>query len=337
MADRRFFTDPLHPIRGLIDIMVALGANDETHRIDGRLPDEWLVHETQALLDGNRFDAEAFAASRDRLAAVASRHDEALADNDEIVRSMRIEDAEHAAIRDASLEIAHRVAAAQCPEAAAAFPYQAWRPVLVQDHLLGDPGNSQWKADLETLDDLLWTLVPHATVIERRRLAKLLPTVRYRVKRGLIRTRLPAEEIESLLAQMKRLHEQIERSPAAAAHGELRSPAAPGPPAMDDVTATLHISSREAEGEGVVRGAWFEFTGADGSKRRARLTWMSSLQGTCVFKDLAHNRSFAISLTDLREKRSQGLAAPVEGPGVADSSIEAALRDVARERAAASG
>jgi hypothetical protein len=335
MADRAFFTNPAHPIRGLIDTMAALGASGEAHRVDGKLPEEWLVHETQSLLEGNRFDAQAFIAARDRLAAVASRHDEALADADEIVRSMRLQDAELAAVRDASLEIAHRVASTHCPEAAAAFAYHAWRPVLVQDHRLADPGNAQWKADLETLDDLLWTFVPHATVTDRRRLAKLLPAVRYRVKRGLIRRRLPAEEIESLLAHMQLLHEEIERSPVAAAHDELRRTTPLASPARDDVTATLHVSSSAAAEEGVVRGAWFEFTGDDGTKRRARLTWMSPVQGACVFKDLAHNRSFAISLTDLREKRSQGTAVAVDGPGVAESSIEAALQDVARERGTA--
>jgi hypothetical protein len=57
---------------------------------------------------------------------------------------------------------------------------------------------------------------------------------------------------------------------------------------------------------------------------------MSPVQGTCVFKDLDRNRSFAISIDDLREKRRAGHAAIVDGPGVAQSSIEGAIADVAR-------
>jgi hypothetical protein len=54
------------------------------------------------------------------------------------------------------------------------------------------------------------------------------------------------------------------------------------------------------------------------------------VQGTCVFKDLDRNRSFAISVDELREKRRGGRAAVVDGPGVAQSSIEGAIADVAR-------
>ncbi|MGZ5573295.1 MAG: hypothetical protein ACXWF6_19425, partial [Usitatibacter sp.] len=72
----------------------------------------------------------------------------------------------------------------------------------------------------------------------------------------------------------------------------------------------------------------------DGARRRCRLTWMSPVQGTCLFKDLERNRSFAISLDELREKRRAGVAVPVDGPGVAQASIEGALADVARAMSA---
>ena len=100
----------------------------------------------------------------------------------------------------------------------------------------------------------------------------------------------------------------------------------------DDVTATLHISSEVATDEGLARGAWFEFTEEDGSHLRARLNWLSPVQGACVFKETARNRSFALSLADLRAKRDAGVARPVDGPGVALACIEAALADMARAR-----
>jgi hypothetical protein len=334
MADKRFFTDSAHPIRRLIDTMAELGAEDDDVPIEGRTPGEWLVSETQTLLEANPTDTHVFSEARDRLAAIAARHHDEQDEVDEVVAMLKEEEARFRAVQDASLEMAHRIGAAHCPEAAASFAYRAWRPVLVHDHRPGGTSSSQWHADLETLEDMLWTLTPRITEAERLRLTTLLPSLRYRMKQGLLRSGLPRAEADELMEQMRQIHSELERAPAAAALGELRVTASAGPTMADDVTATLNLSSAAIEDEGLVRGSWYEFTDADGGKRRCRLTWMSPIQGACVFKDLSRNRSFAIAVDDLRAKRAQGLARPVDGPGVAGSSIEEALQEVARERGA---
>lgn len=337
MADKRFFTDSAHPIRRLIDTMAELGAGDADVPIEGRTPGEWLVSETQTLLDANPSDTHVFAQARDRLAALAARHHDAQDEVDEVVALLKQEESHLCAVQDASLEMAHRIGAAHCPEAAAAFAYRAWRPVLVHDHEKAGQGSPQWVADLETLEDMLWTLTPRITETERLRLTTLLPSLRYRMKQGLLRSGLTRPDADTLMEQMRRIHGELERAPAAAALGELRIMSDTGPGLEDDVTATLNLSSAALEEEGLARGSWYEFTEADGGRRRCRLSWLSPIQGACVFKDLARNRSFAIALDDLRTRRAQGLARPVDGPGVAGESIEAALQDVARERGAAPG
>ena len=334
MADRRFFTDSAHPIRGLIDTIAELGASGEGFHVDGRLPQEWLSEETQALLEGDHLDATAFAAARDRLASVAERHHEVLADSDAVVRSVRREDAQVTALQDAALEVAHRISASECPQVAAAFAYRAWRPVMAHDHRTAGRDSPQWNADLQTLDDLLWTLTPRVSAPERERFATLLPSVRYRMWQSLIRAQLSTEVIEGLLDELDRIHAELQRAPLAAARGELATTVSFTPTIQDDFTATLHISSDAIREEGLGRGAWYEFTQDDGTVCRARLAWVSPVQGACVFKDIAHNRSFAISLADLRAQRAEGRARPVDGPGVSHSSIEGALQDVARVRGA---
>ena len=332
LADRRFFTDPGHPIRGLVDAMAELGtAEAARHHLEGKLPEEWLAAETQALLAGGHYDAATFAAARDRIAALVQRHHDILAEDDTVVRSVRRAEEERAAVQDSALEIAHRISSADITEAAAVFVYATWRPVLVRAHRWSGQGSAQWKAELATLDDLLWTLAPRATAAERARFDALLPSVRDRVWQGLIRAQLPPEEIEIRLAEMDRLHAELRRSPGAVA-GAITTTAGLGRDITDDVTATLHVSSDEISDEGLARGAWFEFAEDDGTHLRARLNWLSPAQGACVFKDPARNRSFAISLADLRAKRDAGRARAVDGPGVALSCIEGALADVARER-----
>ncbi len=335
MADRGFFTDPAHPIRGLIDVVAELGASRDAFHVDGKLPEEWVEEETRVLLEAGQHGTEVFAAARDRLASVTARHHEVLADFDSTVRSVRREDAELSAVRDASLEVAHRVAASECMKAAADFVYRAWRPVLTHVHRTLGADSVQWKADLETLDSLLWTLAPRASAGERERLATVLPAARFQLWRGLIRAQLDSGQIEALLDEFDRLQEEVQRAPLAAAQGELTTTVALASTFVEDFTTTLHVSLDELRDEGFARGAWFEFTEEDGTTRRARIAWASPIQGACVFKDVVRNRSFAISLADLRAKCEQGLARAVDGPGVADSSIEGALEDVARDRGAA--
>jgi hypothetical protein len=171
-------------------------------------------------------------------------------------------------------------------------------------------------------------LTPRVTAADRERLASLLPSLLFRLRMAYQRAGISPEATTQYLEELRGLLDEVMRSPVAAAHGALRKVPAPMP--IDDYTATLHVNSGSLAGEGLARGAWFEFTEDDGSKRRCRLNWMSPVQGTCVFKDLALNRSFAISLDELRERREGGRAVPVDGPGVAKSTIEGAIADVAR-------
>jgi len=332
LADRRFFTDAGHPLRGLIDTMAELGAVGASHHhVEGRLPEEWLADEAHALIAGGRFDPATVAAARDRLAALAQRHHDVQAEDDAVVRSVRREEEERAALQDSALEIAHRICAAEVAADSAAFAYETWRPVLAHAHRSAGRDSAAWRAELETLDDLLWTLTPRATAEERERLRTLTPSVRDRVRQGLIRAQLAPEQIEARLAEMDRLHEEVRRSPAAVA-GTLTTTAGLGRGFADDVTTTLHVSAEEVIDEGLARGAWFEFTEDDGTHLRARLNWLSPVQGACVFKETARNRSFALSLADLRARRDAGRARPVDGPGVALACIDGALADLARER-----
>jgi hypothetical protein len=328
MQDRAFFTDRRHPIRGLIDTMAELGASDEAVTVDGKPPSRWISAVVGEILEHHAADSQAFARALPRLVQILERHREAALDQDAGIRALREREASLAAIRESSLAIAHRLAAASYPQEAAAYLYGRYREVLLHDFTNGGEQSANWSASLEVLDDILWILTPRGTPEERTRLVSLLPSLLFRLKMGYQRAGLAQDDANLRVEELKQLLDEVMRSPVAAAHGALRKVPAPMP--ADDYTATLHISSASLAEEGLARGAWFEFTGEDGAKNRARLNWMSPVQGTCVFKDLDRNRSFAISVDELREKRRAGRAAIVDGPGVAQSSIEGAIADVAR-------
>jgi len=235
-------------------------------------------------------------------------------------------------MREATLAIAHRLAASHYAPHVADYLYRSWREVMVFDYLAGGENSSEWKSDIEALDDLLWIMTPRFTLPERERMVRLLPALAYRVRLGHVRAGMDGVRSAALVEEMKELHEELTRSRTATAPGRpLRKapPAEATVPSPDDYTATLSISSATLAEEGLYRGAWFEFIDSDGARHRCRLNWMSPVQGTCLFKDLDKNRSFAIGLIELRERRRLGTVLVVDGPGVAQASIEGAIADVA--------
>jgi hypothetical protein len=325
MKDPSFFSDAKHPIRQLIDTLAELGAGDPAVLVDECAPEEWIAAAVQNIVDSQDDDPAVFAHERERLARILERQHDAALEADSEVLALRERERHLVAMREATLAIAHRVAAAGPSESAASFLYRCWRDVMVHDHLEGGEACAEWKSDLEVLDDMLWVLVPRASADERAQLASMLPSLIYRMKLGLVRAAVDAEPAASRVEELRVLLDDVMRSPIAAAHG-MRRKAAPPPPA-EDYTSTLHASGAAAD-EGLTRGSWVEFRDPGGEVRRCRLTWISPVQGACVFKDLERNRSFAISLDDLRERRRAGTAALVDGPGVAQASVEGALSDV---------
>lgn len=328
LQDRTFFTDRRHPIRGLIDTMAELGASDESVTVDGKPPSRWISTVVNEILERHAEDSQVFARSLPRLVQVLERHREAALDQDSEVRELRSRELNLSAVREASLAIAHRLSAGSYPQEADAYLYGRYREVMVRDYLQGGEKSPNWNADMEVLDDILWVLTPRVVHDERERLVSLLPSLLFRLKMGYQRAGFSQDTANTYVEELRQLLDEVLKAPVAAAHGTLRKV----PPVMpvDDYTATLRVSSASLAEEGLARGVWFEFTEDDGSKQRCRLNWMSPVQGTCVFKDLERNRSFAISVDDLRDKRRDGKAVVVDGPGIAQSSIDGAIADVAR-------
>jgi hypothetical protein len=327
MKDPSFFSDAKHPIRQLIDTIAELGAGEPSVLVDECAPEEWIAAAVQNIVDGQDDDPTIIGRERERLADILERHLEAALEADAEVLALRERERHLVAMREATLTIAHRIAAAAASEHAASFLYRCWREVMVNDYLDGGDSTIDWRADLEVVEDVLWVLVPRVSAEDRTRLASLLPSLIYRMKLGFLRARVESGDAAARVEEMRVLLDEVMRAPVAAAHG-IRRKAAPAP-ASDDYTATLHASGAVME-EGLARGTWMEFSEPDGEVRRCRLTWVSPVQGACVFKDLERNRSFAISLDDLRERRRAGTATAVDGPGVAAASVDAAIADVAR-------
>jgi len=327
LRDHSFFTEPAHAIRHLIDVIAELGACDPAVLVDDCTPEEWIAASVQNIVDAGDDDPDALIREVERLAGAIERHHEASLAADPEVQALREREKRFAALREASLAIAHRAGAVQASDAATAFLYECWRDVMVRDYVEMGEASEEWAQDLRLVDDMLWVLIPRSGAGERSRLATLLPAVILRMKLAFLRAEIDPALAAGRIERLRTMLDGVVRAPAAAAHAALQSGG--GPLAADDYTATLHSSTSSAE-LGFGRGSWFEFRQPDGSARRCRLSWMSPVQGVCVFKDLERNRSFAVGFAEFAESRRTGSAALVDGPGVASASVDAALAAVAR-------
>jgi len=326
MQDRSFLSEPAHPIRRMIDMLAQIAATDSLIRVDKHSPDDWARVVVEELLASSS-DPDAYAKAERRLAEVNERFHEAALASDDTVRLVRANEDRLIAVQDASLEVAHRLSAGSFPEAVTNLLQRSWRDVLVHDHVHGGIEGPNWKADLKALDELLWSLTPHSSKEDRARMVSLLPSLLHRLHESFQRAGVNREQAERTLEELKHAHAELARAPAnTAALSRLTAL----PVIEDDVAATLVMAATSLPEEWLQRGAWIEFTEEDGKKRRYRLNWTSARAGICVLKDLERNKSLAISLADLRARRDDGTAIVVDGPGVAQSTIEAAIQDVAR-------
>ena len=334
MKDPALFNDARHPIRQLIDEITELGACDPNAMVDDCSPEEWVAAAVQNIVDGSDDDPQLFTRERDQLAAVLVRVNENALENDPEVLALRNRERDLVAMREATLAIAHRVAAAGAAPQASSYLYRCWRDVMVHDYLEGGGDASpDWAMDLEIVDDIMWVLVPRTAQAERARLASLLPSLIYRMKLGYARARVELASAERV-EELRELLDGVVRAPLAAVHGMPLPAGAAATAGTDDYTATLQVSGALRD-EGLTRGAWVEFRDAGAPPRRCRLTWVSPVQGACVFKDFDLNRSFPMAIEELRERRRTGAVVMVDGPGIAAASVDAALADVARGLAVA--
>ena len=284
LQDRSFFTDRRHPIRGLIDAMAELGATDEAVTVDGKPPSRWIANTVNEILERHAEDSQVFAQSLQKLTQILERFREAALEQDDDIRALRDKEVGLAAVREASLAIAHRLSGGNYAREVEAYLYGRFRQVMVHDFLSGGDNSPNWNADLEICDDILWVLTPRTTLEDRQRLVSLLPSLLFRLKMAYQRAGLSQDTAGILVEEVRQLLDEVMTSPVATAHGAIRQDPPPMP--AEDYTATLRVSSGSLAEEGLARGVWIEFTEDDGSKRRCRLNWMSPVQGTCVFKDL---------------------------------------------------
>ncbi len=295
LADKDLFTKKGHPARQLLDTLGQVGLRlpgdfDDTSPLFGKL--EGYLEE---IVEGFQDNTQIFDTIRERLEEIISEYDHRVNEETEAA-AKSLQQAENLAIAKAAAqeEIVARVEKApHAPRVIVEFFVQHWIKYMLIVHARDGKDSEGWKTALDTIDQLLWSTEPKATVEERRKLASSVPGILKRVREGVTGAGIAAGDSTAFFTALMKCHTEVMQAPAKPKEPSLAKksaatagadkpgsadrsygvgggakklvPAAPPPPAHADLldfTAPLVVDNPFGEGKVEVAAEDLDFTAA---------------------------------------------------------------------------
>jgi hypothetical protein len=351
MLDGAFFSKKSHPSRLFVNALAhagigwspTMGVEDPLYKKVEQLVHRVLDEFTDdiGLFEELRKDLEAFLAEEEKNAEAtiqSSAEEINQRDRQEIARMI------------ARSEVEKRLEAHTVPNFLGTFLRETWIGTLVQMHQHGGEESEAWALALATLDDLVWSVQPKRSSVERRKLVAMLPNLLKRLHGGLQNVGWNSGEREQFMSNLVEAHAAAVKPSLAAeampttAVAEAAAAAAEEAKAKGDVeTATKAQALAEAmapapppEPEPVVevvqdhyaelaatleRGMWIEFEGEDGQLAFAKLAWVSPLRGTYLFTNRQGQKAVSLTADELAERFRTDRARLVEAEPLVDRAF----------------
>lgn len=311
ILDKHLFAQKSHPARQLLDTMAqaSMGWSEESDR-DHRLYDkvkqtvESLLKEFDddlSIFEKERVDFETFLdANRKRADLAEQRAAEATRGREKL----------HSARRISAREILQRVENRQLPEIVRTVLTRPWANYLVLTLLRQGQDSGEWRQALRFADEFVWSAQPKASDADRMRLKGILPALEKSLRHGLATVAYHENDVRQLMHELNAFYTNLLNgdSPVAAEVATVEEAASPGFEIVGTATATAAAIDSPVEEEIVLRaevdaappdlgeedehlrqvtamkvGTWVEFTGADGGKERAKLSWISPISSKYLF------------------------------------------------------
>jgi hypothetical protein len=283
IADKELFTEKSHPARQLLDVLGRIGLRlpagfDASSPLFARL--EAFVQE---LVDGFREKMEIFDKVRADLEAIVAEDDERVAREMQAAEE-QLRQAESLSLAKAVAQEelrARMVAAPDAPRPVMEFLAQHWIKDLVIAHARHGKDSDAWKQALETVEQLLWSVAPKASVEEQRQLARSVPALLKGLRAGIAEAGIDDAAAQAFMGELMKCHTDVMRAPVASAKKDAAAPAAkpeaaaakagaPAPrrqlPPPDDVldfTTPVTVNNPFGEGTVEVSSDDLDFTSFD--------------------------------------------------------------------------
>ncbi|MDP2433173.1 MAG: DUF1631 family protein [Pseudomonadota bacterium] len=219
-------------------------------------------------------------------------------------------------------EMAQQLRKSGAPEEVHAFLMRDWSRLLAGIYRAKGNQHGDWKAGWETVNALLWSLVPKRGVEEASMLLRVLPTLLSRLHAGCSGLGMPLSERDALFERLAMLHAALAREwlqagldgegPITRLHAEDMS--SPEESDLHDLSAPeLPATSQGASRPKLRLGDRVVFK-AQGSSRELALTWISPMGGMYLFANEQGLNTVTLTRARLEAKFQTGEASLPPAP-----------------------
>lgn len=228
MLDKTFFSHKQHPARKFLDLLAdaALGWNpSEGH--------DSLFYQTvdtlvQQVLNDFEDRLDVFGEVLESLKSYLEQ-EKRQADERACLHAQLVQQTEQLAVAQGMAvdAVQARLLNHAVPEPIAAFLLGPWASHLAQAHRREGIEGATWNTDLQTVDDLVWSLSPKASKDDRQRLVGMLPGLLKRLDDGMEAVHLPRPERDQFFTLLVKHHADAVKL---GLHGKLEAEAATAAP-----------------------------------------------------------------------------------------------------------
>lgn len=294
ILDRRLFAQRAHPARRLLDTL-ADAAKGWSRESD---PDQRLLGDVRAVVERLLQDFDDDLGVFERLLTEFSAQLETHRKRAELTEQRAAEAArgreklEHAR-RSAANAVLDRLQGRSPPQLVRSLLTRPWANYLVLLLLRQGAESTEYRAALRFMDDLLWSFEPKPDDASRQRLRALLPGLERSLRLGLATVALQEPDQNRLLEQLNALYRPLLGEVSATPSATPQEIETVLPPALEPEPVPAEDSAAEVEAEvadesldavrALKTGCWFEFVASDGSRDRAKLSWISPISGRYLF------------------------------------------------------
>lgn len=349
MLDRQFFSKKAHPARRLLDEIAnaSVGWADAgayNLALYGKIDE--LV---QSVLNDFGEDATIFETLLNDLQIFLATHEkEAQTVIDDTAQ--QIETAERAQLAQVVVkdEINRVLADKVLPDSIVDFVQTIWQQVLQHIYTHEGEHSATWLSNLKTLHDLVWSVTPKLNTEDRLALVAMLPELLKQLRDGMNIIQIDTSRREAIFSglvachavavkaglQTKNISPDIESDMrnAITAQQSNGMEAMPETASIEAITEhfdfpadpinALEEDAFTEQARTLKKGMWLEFINADGSKRSARLSWVSSLRGIYLFTNNQGLDAITITLVRLAARLREGEAAIIKTTSLTERAVE---------------
>jgi hypothetical protein len=358
LRDKEFFFQEAHPARRMIDLMSRMGweqgrgADDplfqamrrgvdriarQDGKIDGGVGDEFIG------ADGGEGAGagDAFSAAVAELEASIAAEDSVVAlDIAAPVAAALKQEKISVATRSAKSAVALRIGSGDLVAVVETFLANKWTAVLTIAYSVEPDKPGAIKSATRTMDDLIWSVKPKLTQEGRKQLIGKLPALLATLNKWLDIIKWQDAERLQFFAELAECHASIVRAPIdlsperqlqialeVAQQDAQRRIDKEQALAAAGQAAALRAETDPAQGsvDGLERGMWLEFTGADGGVRTVKLAWISPLRSLFIFSTGARKEAFSLSAEKLVDAYRKGSVKLVRQDGLVARALAEAM------------